>query len=185
MHAPPLGALSGGTYPCLSSRTAGKLHHGHQRPSGSAASHARKDLRRENVCCVQVNRWGGKYYSIFWGHSLLAGITKYNTAERWINSMSIVFPVDAQAIARFAVSMTNRALVEPAKVVHLKMLLHVAHVYSHFAAQKALNALSASSVLLCVCRDKFVEFKLLLVAPRLHACSRMRIVGCAEKTSEF
>ena len=84
--------------------------------------------------------------------------------------MSIVFPVDAQAIPRFAVSMTNRALVEPAKVVHLKMLLHVAHVYSHFAAQKALNALSASSVLLCVCRDKFVEFKLLL-----------RIVGWAEK----
>ena len=102
-----------------------------------------------------------------------------------MNLMSIVFPVDAQAIPRFAVSMTNRALVEPAKVVHLKMLLHVAHVYSHFAAQKALNALSASSVLLCVCRDKFVEFKLLLVAPRLHACSRMRIVGCAEKTSEF
>ena len=64
----------------------------------------------------------------------------------------------------------------------LKVLLHISHMYSHFAAQQTLNALCASRVLPGVLGHKLVEFKLLLV--RLDVSSRM-IVGCAGKASEF
>ena len=96
--------------------------------------------------------------------------------------MPIIFPMDTQAIASLAVSVANRTLVKPPEVMNLKMLLHISHMYRHFAAEQALDALCAPRVLLSVLRHKLVEFKLFLV--RLHVSSPM-IVGCAGKASEF
>ena len=78
--------------------------------------------------------------------------------------------------------MANRTFVKPPEMMDLKVLLHISHMYSHFAAQQTLNALCASRVLPGVLGHKLVEFKLLLV--RLDVSSRM-IVGCAGKASEF
>ena len=98
------------------------------------------------------------------------------------DSVSIVFTMDTQTITSLAVPVANRTLIKPPEVMNLKVLLHVAHMYGHFAAQQALDALCAPCVLLSVLRHKLVEFKLFLV--RLHVCSPM-IVGCAGKASEF
>ena len=66
------------------------------------------------------------------------------------HSMPVVFPMDTQAITRLAVPMADRALVKPAEVMNLKVLLHISHMYRHFAAQQALDALCAPRVLLSV-----------------------------------
>ena len=48
--------------------------------------------------------------------------------------MSIVFPMHTEAVLSLAVSLADRAVIDPPVVVHLKVLLHVAHMNSHFVA---------------------------------------------------
>jgi len=114
-------------------------------------------------------------------HCLFGDATRHGDWSMY-DSMPVIFPMNTQAIARLAVSVANRTLVKSPEMMHLKVLLHVSHMYRHFAAEQALDALCAPCVLLSVLRHKLVEFKLFLV--RLHVCSPM-IVGCAGKASEF
>jgi hypothetical protein len=54
--------------------------------------------------------------------------------------MSIIFPVNTEAVSGFTVSVAHGAVVNPTVVVHLEMLLHVAHMTGHFVADETLNA---------------------------------------------
>ena len=67
-------------------------------------------------------------------HCLFGDATRHGDWSMY-DSMSVIFPVNTQAIARLAVSVTNRTLVKPPEVMNLKVLLHVSHMYRHFAAE--------------------------------------------------
>ena len=85
-------------------------------------------------------------------HCLLGDATRHGSLRPVciVYSVTIVFTMDAQAITSLAVPMANRTLVKPPEVMNLKVLLHVAHMYSHFVAEQTLDALCAPCVLLRV-----------------------------------
>lgn len=61
--------------------------------------------------------------------------------------MLVISPVHTEAVPGLTVFEAHGALVGPPVVVHLKVLLHVAHMTGHFATHQALDALGAT--LLC------------------------------------
>lgn len=61
--------------------------------------------------------------------------------------MSVSFPVNTEAVSGFTHVVAHGAGVNPAVVVHLKMLLHVAHVTGHFVAEQTLDAFQPTLLL--------------------------------------